>query len=64
MIMTGGMLSTKDIAEMFNVHPRTVIRWIDSGILPAYKTGRDYKIEPHDIETLKNNLKVTGGNDG
>lgn len=55
------MLSTKDIAEMFSVHPRTVIRWIDSGILPAYKTGRDYKIEPEDVEVLKNNLKVPGG---
>lgn len=56
------MLSTKDIAQYFNVSPRTVIRWIKRGILVAYKTGKDYKVEPDEFEKLKQTLKIN--NDG
>lgn len=33
------ILSTHDVARFCKVTPRTVLRWVDSGILPGYQTG-------------------------
>ena len=34
-----GMLTSKEVARLLNVHINTVRRWDDSGILPAYRLG-------------------------
>lgn len=33
------LLSTTDVAEFLHVHPNTVRRWSDAGIIPAYRVG-------------------------
>lgn len=38
------ILTTSDVAARYNVHTRTVIGWIESGLLQARKSGRDYII--------------------
>jgi excisionase family DNA binding protein len=35
----GGLLSTTDVAEFLHVHPNTVRRWSDAGMIPAYRVG-------------------------
>lgn len=32
-------LSTHDVASLCGVAPRTVLRWVDAGVLPGYQTG-------------------------
>jgi excisionase family DNA binding protein len=32
-------MSTHDVARFCNVSPRTVLRWVDAGLLPGYETG-------------------------
>lgn len=33
------MLTTGEVARFFNVHPSTVRRWSDRGIIKAYRIG-------------------------
>lgn len=33
------ILSTHDVAEYCGVTPRTVLRWVDAGVLPGFQTG-------------------------
>lgn len=56
------MLTTKDIASELNVSDKTVRNWIDGGLLPAYKFGKEYRVERDDFEAFKNNSKTNGGN--
>jgi len=42
----------KQIAETLQVTPRTVQRWITSGVLPAYRFGRSVRIANEDFETF------------
>lgn len=32
-------MSTHDVARYCNVSPRTVLRWVEAGLLPGYETG-------------------------
>ena len=36
---TNGMLTTKDVARLFNVHINTVRRWSNLGVLEPYRFG-------------------------
>ena len=36
-------LVVKDVARLFNVSEKTVYRWIDQGILPAYRINDQYR---------------------
>jgi excisionase family DNA binding protein len=33
------MLTTREVARIFNVHPSTIRRWSDQGKIKAYRTG-------------------------
>jgi excisionase family DNA binding protein len=33
------MLTTHEVARIFNVHPSTINRWSDQGKIKAYRTG-------------------------
>jgi excisionase family DNA binding protein len=38
------MLTTGDVARIFNVHPGTIRRWSEQGIIKAYRVGpRGYR---------------------
>ena len=34
-----GMLTTRDVARIFDVHPTTIRRWCEQGKIKAYRTG-------------------------
>lgn len=33
------MLTTRDVARIFNVHPSTIRRWCEQGKIKTYRTG-------------------------
>jgi excisionase family DNA binding protein len=37
------------VAEMLNVSPRTVRRWISAGLLPVHRLGRQLRISDPDL---------------
>jgi excisionase family DNA binding protein len=47
-----GMLTTRQLARLLNVHINTVRRWDDRGILKAYRIGprRDRRFSKEDID--------------
>lgn len=44
------MLTTKEVAEKLKVTQKTIRNLIESGELPAYRFGRDYRIKEEDFE--------------
>lgn len=46
------VLTTGNVAKLLDINFRTVIRWIERGLLPAYRLpGRgDYRIQPADLK--------------
>lgn len=46
------LLTTVAAAARLGVDPSTVRRWIEDGRLPAVKPGRDYRIDPADLDEL------------
>ena len=46
------MLTTQEVAELLHVHPNTVRKWSNNGLLRAYRVGsrRDRRFEPEEIE--------------
>ena len=47
-----GMLTTQEVAELLHVHPNTVRKWSNNGLLRAYRVGsrRDRRFEPEEID--------------
>ncbi len=43
-------LTTKEAAELLNVNPKTVLRLIQRGQLPARKVGRVWRLSPRALE--------------
>jgi excisionase family DNA binding protein len=46
------LLSAQEVADQLGVAERTVRRWIQSGKLPAKKTGRSFAIRLEDVERV------------
>lgn len=44
------MMSLEEVAERLGVHRTTVYRLVMAGELPAAKIGRQWRIEPDDLE--------------
>ena len=42
----------KEVSERFRVTPATVINWIKSGVLDAYKLGGVYRITEDQIKRM------------
>ncbi len=51
------MLSRRQVAELFGVHPTTVDNWRDLG-LPCHKIGRRVLFDKADIEAFVEKAKV------
>ena len=51
---SGGMLTTRQVADLLNVHINTVRRWNNMGILKAYRIGarRDRRFRQLDIASF------------
>ena len=46
------MLTVSQVAESLNVHPHSVRRWADSGMLNCYRIGfrGDRRFKPEDVD--------------
>ena len=47
----------KQIAEMMNVHPNTVQKWVSAGKLQHYKIGQSVRIRKEDLESFLSEYK-------
>ena len=47
-----GMLTTTEVADFLNVHPNTLRRWANMGLLPVYRLGSrgDRRFKREDVE--------------
>ena len=51
--MENGILTTGDVAKMYNVAPKTVTRWAKEGLLPYFRTpGGNTRFRREEIEVL------------
>ncbi|OGL36461.1 hypothetical protein A3E49_00610 [Candidatus Saccharibacteria bacterium RIFCSPHIGHO2_12_FULL_49_19] len=48
--MDDKLLTLTEVAQILRVTKLTVWRYTDSGLLPAYKIGRDLRIKQSDLE--------------
>ena len=46
-------LRMEEVAAYFEVTPRTVYRWVDEGLLPAYKLGGCLRVKTSDLEVFE-----------
>ncbi len=44
------LMSVEQVAEYLQVHEQTVRRWIHNSELPAARAGRQFRIDPEDVE--------------
>lgn len=42
--MSGSLVTVEEAAEQLNLHPKTVLRYIRDGRLPATRIGKSYRI--------------------
>lgn len=50
--------STKQIAKLLGVKTFTIRRWIDKGLLPAYKIGKELRIKRTDLDKFISDRRV------
>lgn len=50
--------STRQIAKMLDLKTITIRRWIDKGLLPAFKLGRDLKVKKTDLDKFIEERRV------
>ncbi len=50
--MTQQLLTVEQAAQQLNLHPKTVLRYIHDGRLPATRVGKSYRILQIDLDAL------------
>jgi excisionase family DNA binding protein len=56
--MQDRMMKPRECAEIANVKPRTIVRWIRAGELKATKVGHVWRIRAEDWERFLDGLTV------
>jgi excisionase family DNA binding protein len=58
------MLTTIEVSRLLHVHPNTLRRWSDNGIIRTYRIGprADRRFRQDDITRFLTHLKESGGN--
>ena len=54
------ILTVEQAAEYLQIHKVTVYKYIHSGLLPAAKLGKVYRIYRKDVEVLLDTLRTDG----
>ena len=54
------LVTTKKAADRLGVTTRRIRAMIDAGIIPATKIGRDWMVDPEDIEAVRNTPRPPG----
>ncbi len=44
------LLTVREVAGYFKLNPTTVVRWCNTGYLPAAKLGKAWRIRRNDLE--------------
>jgi excisionase family DNA binding protein len=57
--MAHKLLTVTEVAEEFQVTTQTIRNWIDSGVLPAAKIGRAFRVKREDVDAM---LALAEGN--
>lgn len=58
--MTNSILTTRQVAELFAVHPTTVMAWADDGRLPHFRTpGGHRRYNRADVEALRASTTIS-----
>lgn len=54
-------LTTRQVAEIFHVHPNTIVAWANAGRLPVIRTaGNHRRFDPEAVEELRVQLQSAG----
>ena len=51
-------LSTRQIAKMLGLKTITIRRWIEKGLLQAYKLGKEHRIKKADLDKFLEERRV------
>jgi len=54
-------LGTRESAERLGVTLRTLYRFIDEGLVPAYRFGRVIRLKPEDVESFIEASRIAPG---
>jgi excisionase family DNA binding protein len=55
------LLTVSQVAEQLQVTPQTIRNWIDSGVLPAARIGRGFRIRRTDVDELLSRASAQSG---
>lgn len=51
-------LSVSQVADIFGVHPNTIVKWADAGRLPSVRTaGGHRRFRAEDVEALRREIQ-------
>lgn len=50
--MPDQLLTVPQVAAEFQVTPQTIRNWIDSGVLPAVRVGRAFRLRREDVDAV------------
>lgn len=62
--MAGRLYTVEDAAERLKLHPKTVLRFIREGRLPAAKVGKAYRVQASDLDAFAGISPNGRGTDG
>jgi excisionase family DNA binding protein len=54
-------MSTQEAARRLGVTTRTLYRFVDEGLLPAYKMGRVFRLKQSDVDAFIEQSRVQPG---
>jgi excisionase family DNA binding protein len=54
-------MSTQEAANRLGITTRTLYRFVDEGLLPAYKMGRVFRLQKRDVDAFIETSRVEPG---
>ena len=61
----GNMLTVQEVARLLHIHPNTLRRWSNQGVIKAYRIGSrgDRRFRQEDVSTFLAEQHNNGGNE-